>query len=245
MKFPILSFLAILLFANYSPALGQDSITNLLLKDTVTLKGIIVDFSHGTPLAYANIAIQNTSKGSISNEKGHFIIDITGLQSQDSLSFQYIGYKTKTISIAELQTTSTVYLKEDIQNLKQVYVFGNPLNAKDIIKKVIENKDKNYIRQPLKSQVFIRNKDVSDIEHFALDYKKSSFDEIDEKLIASIPNTVPKHSTSYTDYLGYTYFAKDANDSNHFKIDPIKTVALKDKDIGSFYIAQENTISRC
>lgn len=230
MKYTLL-YTALFALFTISECAAQTTSNSILTDSNITIKGIILDYSDSSPLAYANIAIQNSSKGSISNEKGHFSLDITGLNDNDSLSFQYIGFQTQTISIADLQLTSTIYLKEDIQNLKQVYVFGNPLKAKDIIKMVIKNKDQNYSKQPLKSQTFIRNKDISDIEHFELKYKKSSFDVIDEKLIASIPSRVPKHSTSYTDFLGYTYYSKDANDSNHFKIEPIKTVSLKDKDL--------------
>jgi len=201
------------------------------LDSSVPLKGIIRDYSNNTPLAYANIAIQNSSKGSISNEKGFFSIDITGLTFEDSLSFQYIGYKTETLSLRQLSRSQTIFLKEYIQNLNQVFVFGNPLNAKDIIKKVLENKDVNYAGGPIKSQTFIRKKSLSNIDHFQLNYKKSSFSELDETFIASIPKTIPRHSTSYTDFLGHVYYANNKKDSFQYKISAIKAVSLQDKDV--------------
>lgn len=64
-----------------------------------------------------------------------------------------------------------------------------------------------------------------------LDCKRSSIPDIDGDLIELIENNVPKQSTSYTDFLGDLYFNSNEDDSIKFKINPTRTVSLKEKDI--------------
>jgi hypothetical protein len=58
-------------------------------------------------------------------------------------------------------------------------------------------------------------------------------------MIKMIENKTPKHSTSYTDFLGYLYFTKNQNDSAKLKVDPIKTVSLKEKEIAELKQIEE------
>jgi hypothetical protein len=50
-------------------------------------------------------------------------------------------------------------------------------------------------------------------------------------MIKLLEEKIPRHSTSYTDFLGDLYFTKNQDDSIKLKIDPIRTVSLKEKDI--------------
>ena len=195
------------------------------------LKGLVLDIDKQTVLPYANIYVLHKNKGVISNEKGHFSINISDLDKTDTLRFQYIGYKTRNITIGQLETSSVVYLKEEIINLSEILIFGSPPDPVTIVKKVLENKDSNYKRTTGKNQTFIRERYISDIDEISLNYKKSSITELNREMIELVEKKIPKYSTSYTDFLGYLYFTKDQDDSITLKIDPIRTVSLKDKDI--------------
>ncbi|MCD4681668.1 MAG: carboxypeptidase-like regulatory domain-containing protein, partial [Bacteroidales bacterium] len=195
------------------------------------LKGLVLDIDKQTVLPYANIYVLHKNKGVISNEKGHFSINISDLDKTDTLRFQYIGYKTRNITIGQLETSSVVYLKEEIINLSEILIFGSPPDPVTIVKKVLENKDSNYKRTTGKNQTFIRERYISDIDEISLNYKKSSITELNREMIELVEKKIPKYSTSYTDFLGYFYFTKDQDDSITLKIDPIRTVSLKDKDI--------------
>jgi len=195
------------------------------------LKGTVLDINTQIALPYTNIYVLHKNIGAISNEKGDFLINIDRLESTDTLRFQYIGYKTKFITIVELRTTEVVYLEEEIFNLSETIIFGNELNAEAIVKKVLKNKESNYKKSNAKKQVFMRRRYVSDIEDIKLTYKKSSFDELDRDLLKVLEEKVPRYSTSYTDFLGDLYFSSNEDDSITLKTDPIRTVSLKEKDV--------------
>lgn len=195
------------------------------------LKGLVLDIDTQKGLPYANIYVLHKNKGVISNEKGYFSISLNGLNSTDTIRFQYMGYKTKNITIGQLDTSEVVYLKEEIFNLSEAIIFGNDLDVEDIVKKVLENKERNYKKTNTNKQVFFRERDIADIEEMNLKLKKSSFSEIDKDLLKLVEEKTPKHTTSYTDFLGDIYFSSNEDDSITFKIDPIRTVSLKEKDI--------------
>jgi len=223
-----LLLIAILAFVNGYSQSWPDSTIN----DTVTeLKGVVLDTDMKTALPYTNIYVRHKNKGVVSNEKGNFSIDISDLDNTDTLRFQYVGYKTRNITIGELKTSSVVYLKEEIINLSEILIFGGNPDPVSIVKKVIENKDSNYRRTTSKKQVFIRDRDYQDIDQFNIKYKKSTIAELDREMIAMVEEKFPKNFTSFTDFLGDLYFNKNQNDSVKFKIDPIRTVSLKEKDV--------------
>ena len=81
---------------------GNDLIGN----DTIRfeLHGSVLNIDDQTPLPYANIYVMHKTKGTITNEKGHFTLNISGLEKTDTLRFQYIGYQTKSITLAEIDS---------------------------------------------------------------------------------------------------------------------------------------------
>jgi hypothetical protein len=175
--------------------------------------------------------VLRTGQGTISNELGHFTLHLDGLGKNDTLRFQYVGYKTRNITLGELEISSVVYLKEEIINLSELLVFASEPDVISIVKNVLKYKDSNYKPTTSKEQVFIRQRDIADIEKLNFNYKKSSIPELDRKTIAMAEEKIPRNFTSYTDFLGNLYFNKNKDDSITFKIDPIRVVALKEKDI--------------
>ncbi len=212
----------------FLPRQQQDSI---IVESTAKIDGFVLDADTKKELPYANIYVLHKDKGVISNEKGYFSLDISDLENADTVRFQYIGYKTRNITIGQLETSTIVYLKEEIFNLSEFLVFGSPPDPVTIVKKVLENKDSNYKRTTSKKQAFIRERDISDIDKFKINYKKSTIDELDREMMSLIEEKFPKNFTSYTDFLGNLYFNKNLEDSITFKVDPIRTVSLKEEDI--------------
>jgi hypothetical protein len=214
-----------------NPATAFISDTSKAVQTSRELKGLVLDIDKKTPLPYANIYVLNKHKGVVSNETGHFSMDISDLEESDTLRFQYIGYKTRNLTIGVLDTNSVVYLKEEIFNLSEILVFGSNPDPEEIVKKVLKNKDSNYKKTTCKKQVFIRERDIQDMSQFNLKYKKSSIDELDREMIALVEEKFPRYFTSFTDFLGNLYFNKNQDDSVKFKLDPIRTVSLKEKNI--------------
>ena len=65
------------------------------------------------------------------------------------------------------------------------------------------------------------------IQIFKLDYKKSNIENIDESVIRRIEKMIPRQTTSYDDFLADIYI----KNNSEIKTNPIKLVALKEKDI--------------
>jgi len=223
----LLITLVVIPFVNCISQTIPDS-TNIISNEE--LKGLILDLEKQTPLPYANIYVLHKDKGTISNEKGHFSISISDLDKTDTLRFQYIGYKTKNITIGQLTTSSFVYLKENIINLSEILVFGNTPDAKSIVKKVLENKDSNYRKITSKDQVFIRERDITEFDEINFNLKKSSISQLDKEMIEFVEASIPEQFLSYTDFLGNIYLSGKSDDSIKLKTDPIRTVSLKEKD---------------
>ncbi|MCK9398636.1 MAG: carboxypeptidase-like regulatory domain-containing protein [Bacteroidales bacterium] len=236
MKGPyLLSILfTLLLVANGHAQTTQDSTiieTNKSRFANKELKGLVLDIDKQTALPYANIYVLHKSEGAISNENGYFSIDISDPDKTDTICFQYIGYKSKKVLIGQLDTSSVIYLKEEIYNLSETLIFGNPPDPVSIVKKVLKNKESNYQQTTCVRQTFIRERDIADFDSFSLNYKKSTIPELNREALQLFEEKIPKHTTSYTDFLGNIYITKNQEDSVKLKVDPIRTVSLKEKDI--------------
>lgn len=192
------------------------------------LKGLILDQKTNTALCYTNIVVLHKNTGTISNEKGNFSLNITGLELTDTVSFQYIGYRYKKVLLADLDSNQTIFLEEEIFNINECFVFGDPPNPEDIISRFLEKKDSNYLGRNVKHQTFVRQRDINDINSFNIKVKRNSLDGLDDSHIDQVVKKIPKHNTSYSDFLGDLYFNEEQSDS--FKVDPIKVVALKEKE---------------
>jgi hypothetical protein len=84
------------------------------------VRGFVYNSKSGEPLLYANIVIQGTNTGSMSDGNGYFII--TGLQPGDYQAvITYIGFDTlfEPVKVVANEITSVkIYLKESFQQLK-------------------------------------------------------------------------------------------------------------------------------
>lgn len=223
--FCLVSIFFLLTNATAQTNIPSDTIVN------ATLSATILDKSSQQPLPYANIINLNNGKGTISNEHGNFTIDIANLKMNDTIRFQCIGYKTKELTIERIANNTPILLSENIYTLDEVLVLGTTPNPVEIVKGILENRELNYKNTPHKKRVFIRERSTSNFLDFKLNYKKSTLSDLSPEIVKSIEEHTPKHSTSYSDFLGYIYSKENEEKKNQLKIEPIKTVELKSKDI--------------
>ena len=195
------------------------------------LKGVLYDHNSRQPLMYASIFVINSNTGVISNEEGQYAIDISSFGLQDSVRFQHMGYQIKDVAISDLLHSADVHLEENIINISETLIFGNEQDPEFIVQQVLLYADSNYHKDYSASEVFVRKRDESDLLLFKLDYKKSTISDIDQEAIAMAEQKMPRHSTSYTDFLGEMLSSPEKSDSLRIKIKPKKVVSLKDKDI--------------
>ena len=164
------------------------------------LKGVLYDHNSRQPLMYAIFCYKQLLEYLATN-KGN-IIDISSFGLQDSIRFQYMGYQIKDVAISDLLHSADVYLEENIINISETLIFGREQDPEFIVQQVLLYADSNYHKDYSASEVFVRKRDESDLLLFKLDYKKSTISEIDQDAIATAQQKMPRHSTSYTDFLG-------------------------------------------
>ena len=199
--------------------------------------GQLLDDKTGEPLAFAHVVVLGTKNGAVTNERGIFTITTNQLSNDDTLSFYFVGYQTKNISIGDFLSNNKISLKSEAFSLSEFFVFADNKNVEEIVEAILPNVSKNYKRVTTKNQVFTRNRYVSDINAFNIKFKKSSFEQLSEKMTKLVEQKMPKHSISYTDFLGNAYLSSKSSDS--LRLDPIKVVSLKDKDLADINQLEE------
>jgi len=103
-----------------------------------TFTGFVLDARTGKTLPNANIQIENTYRGTITNNDGKYTLKIYKLPA--SIIVTYIGYNSKKISLTESSPSSlTIKLTPTVIQLKPITVSDED-PAVNIIRKIIRNK---------------------------------------------------------------------------------------------------------
>ncbi|WP_435355156.1 DUF5686 family protein [Emticicia sp. SJ17W-69] len=115
----------------------------ILNAQTFLAKGKIIDESDQSKLSFVSIRLKNTLKGTQSDIEGNFTIKVKSLK--DTLTFSFMGYESKQLSINELlqQNEGLVFLKQKNKDLNEVVVRPRENPAWEIIRRVLKNKDQN------------------------------------------------------------------------------------------------------
>ena len=108
----------------------------------VRVRGLIVDESTGEALPYATVQIASTTRGTVSNASGQFVITISRYPT--TLDIRYIGYLSVRVEVTAQNATSLVVrLSPAIMTLDEVVVTGdNP--ADQIIRRVLAAKERMF-----------------------------------------------------------------------------------------------------
>ena len=240
-KLIITTIISIVCFTKGFCQTETDSIIRKKINSNEVLKGSIFDANNKSSLPYANIILLSKNKGVISNEVGYFSINISNCLETDTLRISYIGYQTQDLTIKELKDSSTIYLKEDHVMLNNITLFGNAIDPENIVKKVLENQEKNYGKTHYKKEIFLRKRYMNELEKINFDHKKSTISLLSKTQIKMIEKGIPNKVFSYQDFLGNVYFHNNENDSSKLKIDPIKIIELDDKTNYSDFSKIEET----
>ena len=80
------------------------------------LSGRITD-SLGLSVPYVNIGVVGKGKGTVSNSKGQYQIDLTGVAPKDSIYFSHLNYYRRAFAVKDLQRDPKVVLVEHVFEL--------------------------------------------------------------------------------------------------------------------------------
>lgn len=136
-------------------------------QNNASIKGIVLDASNQSPLVGANIHLQNTLIGSVSDENGRFSIQNLS-PGKYFIITSFVGYErfTERINLTEGETKELVVeLNKTSQELDQVVVTGTRTERKrdevPVLISVLENKNfsrtqSNFISEALNFQPGVR-----------------------------------------------------------------------------------------
>jgi hypothetical protein len=108
------------------------------------IQGKVLRQSDNSPISFANVYLKSkASIGTITNQEGYFRLNVPQ-DASGSLAISFIGFETKTISLAEVGSdVLTIVLSEGRNELSEVVIM-----PEDTLKKLIERAfnliDKNY-----------------------------------------------------------------------------------------------------
>ena len=126
---------------------------HLPAQQATRIKGIVSDASTGKSLPYVNVSLlpAQLGIGTITDEDGKYSLELV-IPAKD-IMFSYVGYRSVTVSVKSLKNnTINIRLEPETTSLEDVVISGKRIRyrnkgnpAVDLIRKVIENKDKNRI----------------------------------------------------------------------------------------------------
>jgi hypothetical protein len=81
--------------------------------------GKVIDAKDKTPIPFCAVAVLHTSRGTLANEEGNFVL---WLRTGDTLIFQHPSYERKLVPLTLLSINNTVSLKQNPNNLPEVSI---------------------------------------------------------------------------------------------------------------------------
>lgn len=113
------------------------------VKAQTFIDGRVVDAKTKTPISYANIYIKGSTVGTTTDDTGYYQITLT--HPYDSLSAALLGYDEVTHLIKKQSKQHiNFYLNESQSMLAEAVIVARKESLEDyLIRKILENKDKN------------------------------------------------------------------------------------------------------
>jgi len=164
--------------------------------------GQILDAASKQPVPFATI-IYASNRGVVSNDEGKFNIQAS-LNEDALIKIAYLGYEPLELSVSKVNN-QIIYLKSQSIQLSDVFLSNKKLSGEEIIEKIKEKIEGNYKINYSQKLFFFRESDVNYVRQFDMDIDESSIAEINQALLDSISNSIPKKSDSYREVLGNLY----------------------------------------
>jgi hypothetical protein len=187
-------------------------------------------------LPYSNVAVTNSSKGTIANQDGFFVLDSTIFSPGDSLLFCHMGFESLSLPYGEVIKKRYIYLKPAIINLETVLISDRQLTGEEIIKKVDENFQTNHANAEVGRLLFFRHTSETPYDKSnMIEQKKNTLFNLPDNYMDTIINYIPEKTISYEE--GYCKFI---NHDTTKIITPKEGVKLISQDEVDFIKILEN-----
>ena len=181
----------------------MSSIFNIFSQN-ISISGKIIDTNTKKAIPYANVSIERTGFGTVSNYDGAFTLKLPSCFKNKKLAVSYMGYNTYKIPIANISNNLTIRLKKTDILLQEVTVFPDS-TLLDLLRKAYNSINKNYPQTPTLYEGFYRETLKTDsnqylyfseatIKTYKNSYKNSS-DYGQVKILKSRKNVFPGSDT--------------------------------------------------
>jgi hypothetical protein len=151
-------------------------------QDTLMYKayqGIVIDASTRKPVVFANVYLEGTSIGTVTNSEGEFILKIPKNVKQNIIGIAYLGYKNELIPLKNLESEKNeIILEPSPIPIEEVIIrTGDPV---ELLMAAISNIKNNYPNNPEQQIGFYRetirqNRNYVAVAEAVLDVYKASY----------------------------------------------------------------------
>lgn len=88
------------------------------------ISGTVISKNENQPVPYVKLGIEKENVGTVSDEKGNFSIDLSGLDSSRKLRIEVPGYEpyAQTVQNFRKQDRQQIFLKEKVKEIKEVSI---------------------------------------------------------------------------------------------------------------------------
>jgi hypothetical protein len=178
------SIFAILFLSIISPKLFAN-IYDTDISDSAKFRsfsGVVLDGETKRPIVFANIHIEGTRKGTVSNSDGEFIIKVPRNFFSGEISISSIGYKISKIAIDSLKEDhNLIELTLTTYPITELNVYNK--DPYDLLLRAKEKINENYSQEPVMMDAFYRetikkNRTYVSVSEAILKAYKSSYNRI-------------------------------------------------------------------
>ncbi|WP_282113527.1 carboxypeptidase-like regulatory domain-containing protein [Maribacter stanieri] len=133
--------------------------TTSLMAQTINYSeytGEVLDSNSKKALVFATLTVDNTNVTTITNSEGQFSLKVPTEYINNNLTISFLGYKTKQISISELENEKNkIFMEEFIMALSEASIDA-PNDAEVLVRETLDKKGSNYLNENTVMTAFYR-----------------------------------------------------------------------------------------
>ena len=118
-------------------------------------KGVVMNKRTKKTLEFATLSVSNTNISSVSNLDGQFSLKVPIDNLGESVRISYLGYQTLTMPLSEFKAENNqIEMVEAFEKLPDVNIAD--VDPYVVMKRAMENRGKNSLKEPLIVKAFYR-----------------------------------------------------------------------------------------
>lgn len=146
----LLLFLSAVCLTVYLPIYGQDTVL------FHTIKGRVVDMETHERLLFVSVTLEGTNLSTITNREGEFALKIPVDGASDRVTFSYVGYRNRTLSLNWFRGGKQKLVSLERANILLPEVTVMQAEGEAVLREVIRNIPRNYSDVPNQMVGFYR-----------------------------------------------------------------------------------------